>query len=78
MTIYPVSQLSRIDRPALERHLLALDPRDRRLRFGTLPSDATVRAYVARIDFDRDAVSGVFDEELAIVGAAHLARASSP
>jgi GNAT superfamily N-acetyltransferase len=75
MILYPVSQLSRIDRPALERHLLALDPHDRRLRFGTLPSDATVRAYVARIDFDRDAVFGVFDEELAIVGAAHLAHA---
>jgi GNAT superfamily N-acetyltransferase len=75
MILYPVSELSRIDRPALERHLLALDPHDRRLRFGTLPSDAAVRAYVARIDFDRDAVFGVFDEELAIVGAAHLAHA---
>jgi len=75
MILYPVSQLSSIDRPALERHLLALNPHDRRLRFGTLPSDAAVRAYVARIDFDRDAVFGVFDEELAIIGAAHLAHA---
>jgi len=78
MIPYPVSELSRINRPALERHLLALDPHDRRLRFDTPPSDAAVHAYVARIDFDRDAVFGVFDEELAIVGAAHLARASSP
>jgi hypothetical protein len=41
MIPYPVSELSRSNRPALERHLLAL-------------------------------------EELAIVGATHLARASSP
>ena len=71
----PVSELSRIDRPALEHHLLALDPHDRRLRFGTLLSDTALRAYAARIDFDRDALFGVFDEELAVVGAVHLAHA---
>ena len=67
-------ELSRLDRDALERHFLALGAEDRRLRFGTPLSDAGVRAYVARIDFERDAAFGVLADELALVGAAHLAR----
>ena len=31
-------------------------------------------SYVARIDFERDAVFGVFDDSLQLVAAAHLAR----
>jgi GNAT superfamily N-acetyltransferase len=73
---WPVSELSRAHRAGLLRHFLELDVHDRRLRFGAAPSDTAVRAYVARIDFQRDAVFGVFDEELRIIGAAHLARAS--
>src|SRR5262249_46057803 len=37
--------------------------------------DTAVRAYVARIDFSHGAVFGVFDDELKIIGAAHVARA---
>ena len=70
----PVRELSRLDRSVIERHLLVLDAQDRRLRFGLPIGDASIRAYVARIDFERDAVFGVFDEELRLVGAAHLAR----
>lgn len=73
--IWPVRELTRVDRAALERHLLALDMNDRRLRFGAPLSDTAVRAYVMRIDFTRDAVFAVFDEELAIVAAAHVAQA---
>lgn len=69
-----IRELTSVERGALEVHFLALDAGDRRLRFGIALSDAGVRAYVARIDFDRDAVFGVFDEELHLIGAAHLAR----
>jgi len=69
-----VRQISRLDRPALERHFLALEAEDRKLRFGTPLGDAAVRAYAGRIDFERDAAFGVFDEELLLVGAAHLAK----
>jgi GNAT superfamily N-acetyltransferase len=72
----PVRELTEGDRPALERHLLALDTEDRRLRFGIAPSDAAISAYVEGIDFDRDGLFGVFDEKLQLLGAAHLARAS--
>jgi|tagenome__1003787_1003787.scaffolds.fasta_scaffold20282464_2 RimJ/RimL family protein N-acetyltransferase len=69
-----VSELSSAQRPALERHFLALGAEDRRLRFGIALSDAAVRAYVARIDFGRDAAFAVLDDELEPVGVAHLAR----
>ena len=70
----PVRALSNIDRAELERHFLALDPADRRLRFGATIGDATVRAYVKRIAFDRDTVFGVVDDKLRLLGVAHLAR----
>jgi GNAT superfamily N-acetyltransferase len=69
-----VRELSRLDRPALERHFLSLGGDDRRLRFGVALSDPAVHAYVSRIDFGRDAAFAVLDEELHLLGAAHLAR----
>lgn len=67
-------QLGRHEAAAYAAHLVALRDEDRRLRFGQPIDDAAIRRYVERIDFDRDAVFGVTDEELALVGAAHLAR----
>jgi GNAT superfamily N-acetyltransferase len=69
-----IRELTRHERTALERHFLALDTRDRRLRFGAPLDDRAVRAYVARLDFDVDAAFGVFDDDLHLVGAAHLGR----
>jgi GNAT superfamily N-acetyltransferase len=74
LTDIPVRELSRLERPALEPHFLALDGEDRRLRFGIPINDDAVRAYVARIDFERDAAFGVYDDVLHLVGAAHVAR----
>jgi GNAT superfamily N-acetyltransferase len=68
-------ELTRLERAKLAAHLLALDAEDRRLRFGLPISDASVADYVERIDFGRDVVFGVFDDELNLAGAAHLARA---
>lgn len=72
-----IRELSSIDRTLLERHLLALEAGDRYLRFGHALRDEAVREYVARIDFGRDAGFGVFDDELRLVGAAHLARGAA-
>lgn len=70
----PVRELQRLDRASFERHLLALDAEDRRLRFGIPLADSAIRSYVARIDFERDVLFGVYDDTLRLVGAAHLAR----
>ena len=70
-----IRELSRMDRPALERHFLALGAEDRRLRFGVPLSDFAIRGYVARLNFERDALFGVSGDDLHLVGAAHLGRA---
>jgi GNAT superfamily N-acetyltransferase len=69
-----VSELSARQRPALERHFLALGPEDRRLRFGIPLGDTALRTYVQRIDFEHGAAFGVLDDELELLGVAHLAR----
>ena len=73
MTI-PIRELSRAERPALRSHFLALGSHDRRLRFGTPLGNHAVHAYIERIDFAHDAVFAVADDELKLLGVAHLAR----
>lgn len=67
-------ELPRHELGAYALHLIALDPGDRRLRFGQAIDDAAIRSHVNRIDTDRDAIFGVIDNDLALVGAAHVAR----
>lgn len=69
-----IRELSRLDAAPLHEHFLSLGAEDRRLRFGIPLGDNAVRAYVARIDFERDALFGILDDELRLAGAAHLAR----
>jgi RimJ/RimL family protein N-acetyltransferase len=70
----PVKQLSPLSRDALVQHFLALAPEDYRLRFGRSMTPDALREYVAGIDFDRDAVFGVFDDDLRLAGVAHVGR----
>lgn len=67
-------QLPRHELGAYAVHLCALDADDRRLRFGQAIHDAAIGQYVERIDTDRDAIFGVIDDGLALLGAAHMAR----
>jgi GNAT superfamily N-acetyltransferase len=68
----PVRPLDRTHRGAMRAHFVALDVSDRRLRFGTPLTDDAIGAYVDGIDFSRDAVFGVFDDELDLIGVAHV------
>ncbi|HMO46612.1 MAG TPA: GNAT family N-acetyltransferase [Rubrivivax sp.] len=77
----PIRKLAPQHRPRILAHLLALDERDRYLRFGYAASDAQIERYAAQLDFERDEVFGVFNRRLALVAIAHLAYfdpASSP
>jgi GNAT superfamily N-acetyltransferase len=67
--------LSGADRGVLTVHFLSLSADDRRLRFGVAAADATIRDYVACIDFDRDAAFGFFADDLSLGGVAHVAVA---
>jgi RimJ/RimL family protein N-acetyltransferase len=73
-TTLPVKQLSTLSRPALLRHFLALPAEDLRLRFGAVKTPEALREYVFALDFEEDAVFGVFDDALEFVGVAHVGR----
>ncbi len=70
-----VKQLEERDRRRMLKHFLGLDESDRLLRFGTMLPDEQVEAYVARIDFSRDTVYGVYNRVFRLVAVGHLAFA---
>jgi GNAT superfamily N-acetyltransferase len=69
----PVQRRNDGARAALAAHFHALPAEDRRLRFGSSLSTEGIIAYCDGIDFRRDAVFGVHDDRLALVGVAHAA-----
>lgn len=68
-----VKQLSGGERRKLKTHFLALPPEDIFLRFGRGLSAAAITDYVEYIDCERDAVFGVYGNNLELIGVAHLA-----
>ena len=70
-----VKELQERDRRRMRKHFLALDNSDRLLRFGTTLPDELLEAYVARIDFERDKVYGVYNRVFKLVAVGHLAFA---
>lgn len=68
-----VRQLTAADQKRLLAHFVALDDDDRVLRFGQRTTDAVIENYVRGIDFVNDAVFGVFDNRLRLIGVGHLA-----
>lgn len=71
----PPVAIQRLDAGARERllaHFIALPTDDRRLRFGSFMGPEIIAEYVDRIDFERDALFGVFDNDLELVGVAHV------
>lgn len=72
MTI-PVHSLNHSHVALLKRHFDELADDDVRLRFGNLLNHDARRAYVDNIRFERDAVFGVYSDDLSLLGVAHLA-----
>lgn len=70
-----VKELSERDRRRMLMHFLALDESDRLLRFGAVLPDELITRYVQMLDFSRDTVFGVYNDNLALVGVGHLAFA---
>lgn len=62
----------------IARHLLALSPHDRYLRFGYVASDAQVTRYVAGLNFERDEIFGIYNRRLELIAMAHLALSTDP
>lgn len=68
-----IKELAERDRRRLLMHFLALTPEERLLRFGSALPDESITRYVQKIDFTHDAVFGVYDDNLKLVAAGHLA-----
>jgi RimJ/RimL family protein N-acetyltransferase len=71
--IVPIREIGARYREQIAQHLLALDERDRYLRFGYAAGDAQIRQYVERLNFERDQLFGIFNRRLELIATAHLA-----
>jgi RimJ/RimL family protein N-acetyltransferase len=74
----PIRILSAKHRPKIAAHLKSLGTQDRYLRFGYPATDEQIDGYVAKLDFVRDDIYGVFNRRLQIVSMAHLAFSVDP
>lgn len=71
---YLVERVGASARALVARHLAALSPQDRYLRFGSPVSSPRIAAYVDGIDFGRDAVLAVRDAATCeLAGVVHAA-----
>jgi GNAT superfamily N-acetyltransferase len=71
-------RLTPTERPAVALHLAWLDEADLRLRFGYWPPADALYGYVQGLDFERDALYGLFDDNLRLVAVSHLAMGHDP
>ena len=71
----PIRSLGPSHRERIARHLMALDPHDRYLRFGYAANDEQVQRYVESLDFERDDIFGIYNRKLELIAMAHLAFA---
>jgi len=71
----PIRSLGANHRGRIAKHLLALDDRDRYLRFGYLAKDSQIQRYVDSLDFERDEIFGIYNRRLELIAMAHLANA---
>jgi GNAT superfamily N-acetyltransferase len=76
MSAVHVHRLGEDARLKLRDHFFRLDANDIRLRFGTPLGPEAIETYVQGIDFDTDAVFGVYEDELGLAAAAHVAFGS--
>jgi GNAT superfamily N-acetyltransferase len=76
--VVPMRALSTRHRAGIIRHLLSLNDGDRYLRFGYAAQETQIRAYVDKLNFDRDEIYGIYNRSLVLIAVAHLAFSSDP
>jgi GNAT superfamily N-acetyltransferase len=69
----PIRSLGANHRERIARHLLALEARDRYLRFGFAANDEQIQRYVNGLNFERDEIFGIYNRRLELIAMAHLA-----
>ena len=76
--LVPIRSIGPTHGERIEKHLLALDPHDRYLRFGYAARDEQIRRYVAGLNFERDEIFGIYNRKLELIAMAHLALSIDP
>ncbi|WP_114971946.1 GNAT family N-acetyltransferase [Rhodoferax ferrireducens] len=71
--LVPIRSLGVNHRVRINRHLLALDPHDRYLRFGFSANDAQIQRYADSLNFERDEIFGIYNRRIELIAMAHLA-----
>lgn len=74
----PIRSIGPAHSERITRHLLALSPHDRYLRFGYAAGDAQIERYVSGLDFERDEIFGIYNRRLELIAMAHLALSIDP
>jgi len=69
----PIRSLGQSQRETILKHLMTLSAEDRQRRFGHVISDERLAAYTQSMDFERDALFGVYDRALRLAALVHLA-----
>lgn len=75
--IVPIRSIGPGERDRIARHLLALEPHDRYLRFGYPATDEQIQRYVDGLDFERDELFGIYNRRLELIALSHLAFSPS-
>lgn len=76
--LVPIRTLSIRHRQRIYRHLVALEPHDRYLRFGFAANDEQIQRYVDSLNFERDEIFGIYNRRLVLIAMAHLAFTQEP
>ncbi len=71
--VVPIRSLGANHRGRIARHLLALAPRDRYLRFGFMANDEQIQRYADSLNFERDEIFGIYNRRIELIAMAHLA-----
>ena len=78
LAMVPIRSIGPTHGDRIAGHLLALNPRDRYLRFGYAANDEQIRRYVCGLDFERDEIFGIYNRKLELIAMAHLAFSADP
>lgn len=74
----PIRSIGPSERQRITQHLMALNPRDRYLRFGYSASDEQIARYTDTLNFERDEIYGIYNRKLELIAVAHLAFSPDP
>lgn len=69
-----IKMLGTWDKEEIIKHLIGLDNKSNRLRFGIYKNEESIKKYVEGINFTTDRLYGAFDGNVNIVGFIHIAN----